>query len=344
VSQYAVFTSSTINGSYTFNHAEQPMGYMSRDCNVFKDDDGKAYFVTSSNNNYDLELFQMTSDYLNIASHVSTIYNGDHREAPVIFKRSGVYYLLTSAATGWDSNQGQYSTATSLSGSWTARTNFGSSNTYDTQPATFIQVTGSQTTTFIYCGDRWQDPDLPSSKYIWMPITFSGTSMSLPNATTWTINLSTGVVSGGGGGGTLANGTYKIINRNSGKALDVSKQATTNSTLVGQYSYWGGSGQKWTVTQLGNGQYSIIGMGSGKALDVFNRSTADSAPIDIYTYSGDNCQKWIITATTGGYYEVIGVGSGKALEVFNQSTADNAPVDQYTYFGGNSQQWAFQAP
>jgi hypothetical protein len=151
-------------------------------------------------------------------------------------------------------------------------------------------------------------------------------------------------VPGGGGGGTLANGTYKIINRNSGKALDVYKQSTTNSAPVDQYSYWGGSCQKWTVTQLGNGQYSVIGVGSGKALDVYNRSTANSAPIDIYAYSGDNCQKWIITATSGGYYKVIGVGSGLALEVFNQSTADSALVDQYSYFGGNSQQWAFQAP
>ena len=148
----------------------------------------------------------------------------------------------------------------------------------------------------------------------------------------------------GGGGGAIANGTYKIINRNSGEALEVFNQSTTNSSRVDQYPYWGGNSQKWTVTQLGNGQYEIIGVASGKALDVFNRSTANSAPIDIYPYSGDNCQKWIITATSGGYYQVTGVGSGLALEVFNQSTANSAPIDQYSYFGGNSQQWIFQAP
>ena len=35
-----------------------------------------------------------------------------HREAPALFKRNGVYFMLTSAATGWNPNQQQYATAT----------------------------------------------------------------------------------------------------------------------------------------------------------------------------------------------------------------------------------------
>jgi hypothetical protein len=146
------------------------------------------------------------------------------------------------------------------------------------------------------------------------------------------------------GGGPLTNGIYKIINRNSGQALDVFNKSTTNNASVDQYPYWRGDCQKWTLTYLGNGQYSIVGVGSRKALNVFNQATDDNATVDIYAYSGDNCQKWSITATSGGYYKVIGAGSGKALEVCNQSTAKSAMVDINPYLGANSQQWAFQAP
>jgi len=40
--------------------------------------------------------------------------------------------------------------------------------------------------------DRWQDPDLVSSKYIWIPIQISGTSLTLNDYTQWQLDLGTG--------------------------------------------------------------------------------------------------------------------------------------------------------
>jgi len=142
----------------------------------------------------------------------------------------------------------------------------------------------------------------------------------------------------------LANGTYKIVNRNSGLALDVKGQATTNGSVVQQFTYNGGNNQRWTVTGLGGGQYKIVGVQSGRALDVTGQSTADGAAIELFDDNGGANQKWIITPTSGGYNTLQGVQSGKMMEVVGAATTNSAPIDQWTGNGGNNQQWSFQTP
>ena len=93
-----------------------------------------------------------------------------------MFKHDGSYYLVTSGATGWDPNQARYASAPSIEGPWTELSDLGDSITYDTQPTYIIPVHGTQTTTYIYAGDRWQDPDLAGSKYIWLPLKLGGTT------------------------------------------------------------------------------------------------------------------------------------------------------------------------
>jgi galactan endo-1,6-beta-galactosidase len=144
--------------------------------------------------------------------------------------------------------------------------------------------------------------------------------------------------------GILADGTYKIINRNSGKALDAFGQGITNGTPVDQFTYNATSNQKWTVTNLGNGQYSIADVQSGRLLDVTGASTANGALVDTWASNGGSNQKWTIAATSGGYYSVESVKSGKALDVVGGAATNGAPVDQWTYTGGANQQWEFQAP
>ena len=142
----------------------------------------------------------------------------------------------------------------------------------------------------------------------------------------------------------IANGTYKIIGKGSGKALDVSGCSTANGANVDIWPYWGGNCQQWTATQLGNGQYKIIGVGSGKSLDISNCSTACGAQVDTWPYWGGTCQIYNIVATSGGYYKIINIGGGKAIDINGNSTANGALIDTWPYWGGDCQQWAFQAP
>ena len=143
---------------------------------------------------------------------------------------------------------------------------------------------------------------------------------------------------------TIANGTYKIISRNSGLALDDYGQLTADGSNVDQWGYDGGPNQRWSVTCMGNNQYQITGVQSVKALEVYGNSTADGGNVDIWSINGGSNQLWTINATSGGYYNIVNVNSGMLLDVSGGSTADGANVDQWAYTGGANQQWAFQTP
>ena len=142
-----------------------------------------------------------------------------------------------------------------------------------------------------------------------------------------------------------ANGTYKLIVRHSGLALDVSHQSTTNGSPTEQWPYNGGDNQRWTVTSLGGNTYKIVGVQSGRTLEVAGSSTANGALVDIWDSNNAANQKWTITPTDSGYYSVVNVNSGKSMEVFGGVTATNAgaAVDQWSGTQFN-QQWSFQAP
>ena len=143
---------------------------------------------------------------------------------------------------------------------------------------------------------------------------------------------------------TVANGTYKLIVRHSGQALDVAGAGTGNNASVDQWPYSGASNQRWTLTSIGNGQYKLIGAGSGRSLNVSGASTSDNANIVIWDYSGAENEVFGLASPANGYYTPIFVCSGKALAVSGSSTAAGASVVQYTYNGAQNEQWQFLAP
>jgi hypothetical protein len=137
----------------------------------------------------------------------------------------------------------------------------------------------------------------------------------------------------------LPNGTYEIVNRNSGKALTVLNNLTANQSAVGQSTFTGGQNQMWTLTDLGNGLYKIVGLGSGRSLDVYGDAIPNGSTVDIFDYYNIDCMTWYIQQSSPGYYCIIGVGGGKALDVYNNATTDGAIVDMWSYHAGNNQQW-----
>ncbi|MFF5455095.1 hypothetical protein ACFY40_28265 [Streptomyces sp. NPDC012950] len=72
-----------------------------------------------------------------------------------MFKRDGVYFLLTSGATGWAPNQQKYTTATSVTGSWSGLEDIGGSTACRSQTACVLPVRGTNGTGYLYMGDRW---------------------------------------------------------------------------------------------------------------------------------------------------------------------------------------------
>jgi len=197
----AVAVSSTVDGNYTYQGSFRPLGdSMSRDITVFVDTDGTGYMASAANENYDLHLYKLTADYTGIASLVANPWPGGHREAPALFKRGSVYFMLTSAATGWNPNQQQYATATSLAGPWSAMTNVGDSTAFNSQTAYVLPVQGTSGTSYLYLGDRWGNSfggTVNDSRYVWLPLTFpSSTSLSMSWSPEITVDTTAGTVTG----------------------------------------------------------------------------------------------------------------------------------------------------
>ncbi|CAN02274.1 conserved hypothetical protein [Clavibacter michiganensis subsp. michiganensis NCPPB 382] len=173
---------------------------MARDMNLFVDDDGTAYIVYSSEENYSLYISKLDADYTALATGPADAvkgvdftrpYVGAHREAPVLFKSHGTYYLITSGATGWNPNPASYATATDILGTWTDRGNpaqgDGAGTTFGSQSTSVIPI-DPENGRFAYMGDRWTPDDLANAPYIWLPLSFGeGGSMTLANPGTWSV-------------------------------------------------------------------------------------------------------------------------------------------------------------
>jgi hypothetical protein len=132
---------------------------------------------------------------------------------------------------------------------------------------------------------------------------------------------------------------YRIVCRQSNKALDVNGSSTANGGAIVQWDYWGGNNQQWKITSLGNGYFSIINRNSNKALDVNGGSTTAGTGIIQWDYSGGNNQQWRIVHMGFGYYEIINRNSNQSLDINGASTANGAGAIQWHYNGGRNQQW-----
>jgi hypothetical protein len=192
VNHAGVATSSSPCGTYTYLGSSEPMGYPSFDIGAYQDSNGNAYLLTTDDDDYSLRIEQLSSNYLSAVSVVATLPN---REAPSMMHVGKYYYVFCSHLTGFTPNDNEYLTATSPSGPWSTPADFATpgSDTYDSQDAWIAGVQGSEATTYIYIGDRWNPNDVAASGYLWLPLTINGTSVSMPEPTEWTLNVTTGV-------------------------------------------------------------------------------------------------------------------------------------------------------
>ena len=347
-SRAGVASCDTVDGNYTYHGAARPMvdsgvvdhstaGYQSRDCTAFVDTDDKGYFLSASNENYDLNLYLLSIDYLSIDSLAATLFKGGHREAPALFKRNNVYFLITSAATGWDPNQAQYATSSSLTTGWSSMTNTGDSTTYYSQSTFVVPVQGSSGTAYLYMGDRWAGAwsgIVNDSTYIWLPISFSSnTAMSMSWSNTITIDAAAGSVTG-------ATNKFVYLNKASGLAMSIENASTADNAKVVQATPGSGKEQQWSLNYDSNGYFKVTNANSSRVLDVTSSSTADGASIIQYTDNDGDNQKWRVVDKGAGYYQLLNKHSSKVAEVPASSTTAGATLDQKAASGtADNQLW-----
>ncbi|MBP5386108.1 MAG: family 43 glycosylhydrolase [Prevotella sp.] len=147
-------------------------GQMARDMTLFVDDDGKAYHIFSSEENMTLHIAELTADYLHHTGRYTRVAPGGQNEAPAIFKKDGIYWMITSGCTGWDPNEARMFSAKSIWGPWTQHPNPcvgpGADKTFGGQ-STYILPYGDR---FIFMADIWRPRHPRDARYIWLPIDF----------------------------------------------------------------------------------------------------------------------------------------------------------------------------
>jgi len=169
-----VAISDKVTGPFRYVKSFRPNNNMSRDMTLFVDDNGKAYTIYSSRENYDLHIAELTDDFTSASAKDKMIFSA-HREAPAIFKWAGRYYLITSGCTGWKPNAADLHIADSLFGEWTSLGSplhgKGADSTYGGQSTYILPVAGKKDQ-FIFMADKWNPGNLTDSRYIWLPVQF----------------------------------------------------------------------------------------------------------------------------------------------------------------------------
>ena len=185
-----VAVSDSPTGKFTYIGSMRPNGQESRDMTLYKDDDGTAYHIYSSEGNSTLYISLLNDDYLAPSGKYTRNFIGKSREAPAIFKRNGKYYCVTSGCSGWSPNEAEYAIADHITGPWTAIENpcrgKDADKTFYGQ-STFVLPVVGKSDCYIMMFDKWNKNHLIDSRYIWLPIQFSGDSITIPWREEWKI-------------------------------------------------------------------------------------------------------------------------------------------------------------
>ncbi|MET8975165.1 family 43 glycosylhydrolase [Streptomyces sp. NPDC004539] len=133
---------------------------------------------------------------------------------------------------------------------------------------------------------------------------------------------------------------YTLVNRNSGKCLDLSGSSSADGANVQQWTCTGGANQKWRVEDLGDDTSRLVNVASGKVLDTADCSTADGADLRQWSWLNNRCQRSrLVFTATGDYVRIVNENSGKVADVADCGTADGTDVRQWTWLNNTCQQW-----
>lgn len=173
-------------------------GQMARDMGLFVDDDGTAYHIHASEENYTLHISELTDDYLGFTGRFARVLPGGHNEAPAICKHDGKYYLITSGCTGWAPNAARSAVAESIFGPWKRLGNpcegvnphneMGPELTFGGQ-STFILPVEGKPDAFIAMFDIWTPRNPIDGRYVWLPVAFEDGRVVVKWCNRWDVGV-----------------------------------------------------------------------------------------------------------------------------------------------------------
>ncbi|MBE4740712.1 MULTISPECIES: family 43 glycosylhydrolase [Streptomyces] len=132
---------------------------------------------------------------------------------------------------------------------------------------------------------------------------------------------------------------YTIVNRNSGKCLDVTGGGTADGTNIAQWTCNGGANQKWRIEDRADDTSRLVNVATGKVADVTDCASADGADIRQWSWLNNNCQKFRMVYLGGDYVRIVNAATGKVMDVADCGTANGTDVRQWSWLNNNCQQW-----
>lgn len=318
-------TSDAIDGDYTYVKKFYPRGNYSFDFSVYQEG-ADCYIIYSKNNGY-LTIDKLTPDYMDVESPVATdiTTNG---EAPTMFKRGSIYYLLYSQLSGWAPNANKYRTASSLAGPWSEEKDLApsSSDTFSSQVFEVITVADGSVNGvspgYIFVGDMFDVSNLPTSKSLWLPLTIGADNeLSLNYVDAWTVDVNPG--------GPVPVASLAISPASSMLAINSSLQLTAviaPSTATNQDVTWNSSNpnvasvsQSGLVTGVANGAADVT------ATSVTNGVVATSSITVAAAATADESGPFMGWKEVGSQVDVSGEN---AINAFQHTAGSNLTVDR----------------
>jgi alpha-L-fucosidase 2 len=136
----------------------------------------------------------------------------------------------------------------------------------------------------------------------------------------------------------LQNGYVRLVNRRSGKVLDVTGGGTADGVKVVQWTWSGSPNQQWRLLSNPDGSVRLVNRNSGRLLDS-PTGASQGTQLDQWQDTSSDNQWWKLVGTGDGYYRLVNVRTGLCADVDGGSTSDGGRVIGWPANTGTNQQW-----
>ncbi len=168
-SRAMILSADSPNGVWTVvDSAYNPGGLGFKDNNLFVDNDGIAYVVFTCGDQTRMAVMQLASDYLSVIGSPTFSDTTNGREAPAMFRRGQVYFLITSTSSPPTTyiRDVEYQTAVLPLSTWSGLSPFYSQTmttvgVYNAQPESVVPIPG-RLDAYMYVGDAWTSSTVTS--------------------------------------------------------------------------------------------------------------------------------------------------------------------------------------
>lgn len=136
-------------------------------------------------------------------------------------------------------------------------------------------------------------------------------------------------------------GFYNILNRGTGKGLDVGDNSTANNANVQQWDIdnGGGDNQRWEFEDLNNGFFRIKVKHTGRCLSQFRNSRYNAVQQNCQNISRQQWELQPVGSTE--FFRLVNRSSGRQLSVDENNSDNGANVLAATTASSWKQQWQF---